>query len=267
MTDDSPALPIDKNVPHSARIWNHWLGGKDNYLIDREVGDQIAAMFPGIVQTARQDRAFLGRAVQYLVGEAGVRQFLDIGTGLPTHDNTHQVAQRIAGEARIVYVDNDPLVLMHARALLTSTPQGACDYVHADLRDPEYILDAASGTLDFDQPIALMLLGIVHFLLDDDHAHAIVDKLVQALPSGSYLAIAHATGDVDTEDSLRSLHHWNEHGEPKMTFRTIPQIASFFDGLELVEPGVVSCSRWRAELTSQGLPPEVNQICGLARKP
>lgn len=263
-----PEPQIDRGVPHSARIWNYWLGGRDNYPVDRQVGDQIAGMFPGIVHTARQDRAFLGRAVRYLTGEAGIRQFLDIGTGLPTENNTHQVAQSIAPDSRIVYVDNDPLVLAHARALLTSTTAGACDYINADLRNPDYIVDGASGTLDLGRPIALMLLGIVHFLLDDDNAYGTVRRLVDALPSGSYLVIAHATGDVDTENSTKSLEHWNAHGEPKMTFRTIPQIARFFDGMDLVEPGVVSCSRWRLDLPpGEALPPEVNQICGVGRKP
>jgi O-methyltransferase involved in polyketide biosynthesis len=258
---------IDATVAHSARIWNYWLGGKDNYVADREIGDQIAGMFPGIVATARQDRAFLGRAVGHLVAETGIRQFLDIGTGLPTVDNTHEVAQRIAPESKIVYVDNDPLVLAHARALLTSTPEGATDYLDADIRDPDTILRGAARTLDFTRPVAVMMLGILHFVLGDDQAHALVRRYVAALPAGSHLAIAHATGDVDTEMSTKSLDHWNKYGEPKMTFRSTGEIAAFFDGLELVAPGVVSCSRWRPEVDLEDLPPEVNQICGLARKP
>jgi hypothetical protein len=265
--EDPPSDEIDTDVAHSARIWNYWLGGKDNYSVDRQVGDQIAQMFPGIVSTARQDRAFLGRAVRYLAGEAGIRQFLDIGTGLPTVDNTHEVAQRVAPDSRIVYVDNDPLVLIHARALLTSSREGVTDYIDGDLNAQDTILRNATRTLDLNQPIAVMLLGIMHFVLDDDRAYTIVRGLMDAVPSGSYLAIAHATGDIDTENSTRSLEHWNKYGEPKMTFRSIPDIARFFDGLELVEPGVVSCSRWRPEATPWGLPDEVNQICGLARKP
>ena len=257
---------IDNEVAHSARIWNYWLGGKDNYPADRQVGDQIAEMFPGIVSTALQDRAFLGRAVRFLTEEAGIRQFLDIGTGLPTVDNTHDVAQRVAPETRIVYVDNDPLVLIHARALLTSSREGATDYIDGDLYDTAGILEKAARTLDFTRPTAVMLLGIMHFVLDDDRAYSIVRELMAAFPAGSHLAIAHATGDVDTENSTKSLAHWNQYGEPKMTFRTIPDIARFFDGLELVEPGVVSCSRWRPEATVWGEPEEVNQICGVARK-
>src|SRR5947209_16685710 len=156
-TPDPAGTGIDTAVPHSARIWNYWLGGKDNYAVDREAGDQFSAIYPGIVDIARADRAFLGRVVRYLAGEAGVRQFLDVGTGLPTADNTHQVAQRVAPESRIVYVDNDPLVLAHARALLTSSPEGATAYVDADLRDSDRIMSEAAGTLDFTQPIALML--------------------------------------------------------------------------------------------------------------
>jgi hypothetical protein len=161
---------VDERTAHSARIWNYWLGGKDNYAIDRKVGDQVAEMLPSIVDQARQDRAFLKRAVRYLAGVEGIRQFLDIGTGLPTADNTHEVAQRIAPESRIVYVDNDPMVLTHARALLTSTPEGACDYLDADLHDPAAIIDAAGETLDFAQPVALMLLGVVHHITDNPTA-------------------------------------------------------------------------------------------------
>jgi O-methyltransferase involved in polyketide biosynthesis len=265
--DDPWPDEVDTTIAHSARIWNYWLGGKDNHEVDRQVGDQIAEMFPGIVSTALQDRAFLGRAVRFLTEEAGIRQFLDIGTGLPTVDNTHEVAQRVAPETRIVYVDNDPLVLIHARALLTSSREGVTAYIDGDLRDPAAIIEQAARTLDFSRPTAVMLLGIMHFVLDDDRAYSIVRELMAAVPSGSYLAIAHATGDIDTENSTKSLAHWNQYGEPKMTFRTIPDIARFFDGLEPVEPGVVSCSRWRPEATPWGDPEEVNQVCGVARKP
>ncbi len=179
MTDASPlpgqqpqAPTIDMTVPHSARIWNYWLGGKDNYPVDRAAGDQYREVFPGVIDVARASRQFLTRAVRYLAGEAGVRQFLDIGTGLPTVDNTHEVAQRVAPESRIVYVDNDPLVLTHARALLTSTPQGVTDYIDADLREPDKILEAAAKTLDFTQPIALMLMGIMGHIGDYDEARS-----------------------------------------------------------------------------------------------
>src|SRR5262249_1312248 len=163
---------FDTTVSHSARIWNYWLGGKDNYEVDRQAGDRVAAMLPSIVAQARADRAFLGRAIRYLVGAEGIRQFLDIGTGLPTANNTHEVAQRMAQESRIVYVDNDPMVLVHARALLTSTADGACDYIEGDLRDPDKILSEAARTLDFTKPVALMLLGILHHIPDTDEAYA-----------------------------------------------------------------------------------------------
>src|SRR5919198_2726078 len=180
--DESPA--IDTSVSHSARIWNYWLGGKDHYPIDRQVGDQIAEMYPYIVDQVRNDRAFLGRAVRYLAGEAGIRQFLDIGTGLPTVDNTHEIAQRAVPDARIVYVDNDPLVLMHARALLTSRPEGVTDYVDADLHDIEAVVRGATKTLDFTRPIAITMLGILGHITDDAEAMSIVRRLLEVVPSG-----------------------------------------------------------------------------------
>src|SRR5712691_5743828 len=193
VTDSSPAPgqerpKIDTTVPHSARIWNYWIGGKDHYPVDRAAGDQVIAMFPDITRMARSARAFLMRAVRYLVAEAGIRQFLDIGTGLPTANNTHEVAQTIAPESRIVYVDNDPLVLVHARALLTSTAEGATDYIHADLHDPEMVLREAAKWLDLTQPVGLTLMGVLGHV-SDDGAQSIVRKLVAGLPSGSYLVI------------------------------------------------------------------------------
>src|SRR5256714_4397962 len=187
--DERDVSQLDTSVPHSARVWNYWLGGKDNFAADRAMGDQVRQVFPDIVEVARVSRAFLVRAVRYLTDEVGIRQFLDIGTGLPTADNTHEVAQRIAPDSRIVYVDNDPLVLVHAEALLTSTPEGACAYLEADVRDPEAILAEAAKTLDFSQPVGLMLMGILGLVGDYDEARSIVRTLVAALPSGSYLAL------------------------------------------------------------------------------
>jgi O-methyltransferase involved in polyketide biosynthesis len=253
-------------VAHSARIWNYWLGGKDHYPVDRKVGDQIAEMFPDIVGLARADRAFLGRAVRYLVGEAGIRQFLDIGTGLPTADNTHEVAQRVAPESRIVYVDNDPLVLAHARALLVSTPQGATEYLEADVRDTDAIFRDAARTLDFTQPVAVMLLGIVHHVSDDDEAHAIVNRLLDGIPPGSYLVMAHSTNVVTGAAMDEAVRHWNQFGKPPMTLRTPQAIAGFFDRLELLEPGVVSTSRWRPD-PADGPVPETDEFCAVGRKP
>ena len=268
-----PPAEIDTSVSHSARIWNYWLGGKDNYAADREAGDRVAAMLPSIVAQARADRAFLGRAIRYLAGEEDVRQFLDIGTGLPTADNTHEVAQRVAPGSRIVYVDNDPLVLAHARALLTSTPEGRCDYIDGDLRDPDNILARAAQTLDFGQPVALMLLGILHHIPDTDEAYLIVGRLAASLVPGSYVAINHSTSAVSGAAMEEAVAHWNQVGTPSMTLRTPRQIARFFDGLDLVAPGVVSCSRWRpgpippANSRWAGQRVEVDEFAGVARKP
>ena len=271
MTDDAAAQPgvkLDTTVSHSARIWNYWLGGKDNYAVDREAGDKVAAMLPSIVAQARADRAFLGRAIRYLAGEEGIRQFLDIGTGLPTADNTHQVAQRVAPESRIVYADNDPMVLTHARALLTSTPEGACDYVEGDLREPDKILAQAARTLDFTKPVGLMLLGILHHIPDTGQAYSIVRRLMSALAPGSFLAINHSTSAIHGAAMEEAVAHWNQVGTPSMTLRTTEQITRFFDGLDLLPPGVVSCSRWRPDLTpAGGQPAEVDEFSGVARKP
>jgi O-methyltransferase involved in polyketide biosynthesis len=269
MADDSAVNErLRPHVPHTARIWNYWLGGKDNYAADRAVGDQVREIFPVVIELARADRLFLGRAVRYLAAEVGIRQFLDIGTGLPTQDNTHEVAQRVTPEARIVYVDNDPLVLVHARALLTSSPQGATDYIDADLHDPDTILRRAAETLDFSQPVAIMLLGVMHFISDDDQLQHIVDRLLAAVPSGSHIAVANTTTAVNGETTAEAVRVWNIDAEPKLKLRTPERIAEFFTGLEVVEPGWVSCSRWRPEPRDDGsLPVEVDQWCGIVRKP
>ncbi|MBE1488187.1 SAM-dependent methyltransferase [Plantactinospora soyae] len=263
---DNPARPtLDTTVPHSARLWNYWLGGKDNFAPDRAAGDEIARQLPSIIDLAVADRAFLGRMVRHLVADEGIRQILDIGTGLPSADNTHQVAQSVAPESRIVYVDNDPLVLVHARALLASSPEGATNYVQADLNDPEAILREARRTLDFDQPVAITLLGIMHFILDDERAREVVRELVAAVPSGSYLAIAHGCHDINRVEADNIVSFWNEHGTPKIVYRSSAEIARFFDGLDLLPPGVVSCSRWRPGPNDPDI--DVNQYCGVARKP
>jgi S-adenosyl methyltransferase len=262
---EQPTSKIDTSVPHSARIWNYWLGGKDNFAVDRVVGDQIKEINPAIVDIARADRAFLGRAVRYVVGEMGIRQLLDIGTGLPTADNTHEVAQRIAPESRIVYVDNDPLVLVHARALLTSNSQGACDYIEADVHDPDTILREATRTLDFDRPIALMLLAVVQFIMDDQYAAAVVKKLVDAVPSGSYLVISHATNEVNTEVMDAHLAHWNAHGTPKFCYRRTAELTRYYEGLELLEPGVVQLPFWRPDPGE--IPVPMDGLCAVGRKP
>ncbi|MEV7736514.1 SAM-dependent methyltransferase [Streptomyces sp. NPDC088921] len=262
---EQEALPkIDTSVPQSARIWNYWLGGKDNYEVDRVAGDAFREIFPGIETGARAARYFLARAVRHLAGEEGVRQFLDIGTGLPNVDNTHQIAQRVAPESRIVYVDNDPLVLAHARALLTSTPEGVTNYVDADLRDPATILREAAKTLDFDKPVALMLMGILGHIEDHDEACSIVREMVAGLPSGSFLVQYDST--ATSEAYVQAIQQYNEGGSIPYILRSPEQLARYFDGLELLEPGVASCSRWRPDTEALGLPAEVHQYGGVARK-
>ncbi|MDF5757191.1 SAM-dependent methyltransferase [Spongiactinospora sp. TRM90649] len=262
----APPPKLDPNIPHTARVWNYWLGGKDNYAADRAVGDQIRQVIPDIVDSARADRLFLGRAVRYLAGEAGIRQFLDLGTGLPTADNTHEVAQAIAPESRIVYVDNDPLVLTHARALLVGSPEGRTDYIHADVREPEAVIEAAKATLDFSRPVAIMMLGILNFVTDDDQADAVVRRFLDAVPSGSHLAIAHPTAEVNGDAAREAVRIGNEAGVAQMCLRDRERLTRFFDGLELLPPGVVSCSLWRPSESPFGVPDEVYQFCGVGRK-
>ncbi|MDF3145752.1 MULTISPECIES: SAM-dependent methyltransferase [unclassified Streptomyces] len=257
---------INSGVPHSARIWNYWLGGKDCYEIDRQVGDQIAGANPAILDIALAQRAFLVRTVEHLVGEAGIRQFLDVGTGLPTANNTHEVAQRLVPEARIVYVDHDPVVLAHAEALLTSTPEGATDYIDADLREPEAILEQAAKTLDFTQPVVLILLGITAHITDDT-VYDIVGRLVDALPSGSYLVLCDDTEVLNPQQMREMIEQWNEASDNPRVNRSPEELARFFAGLELLEPGLVSVSRWRAGESGEQAPAEVDDFGGVARKP
>jgi len=263
----SDSSAVDSSIPHTARIWNYWLGGKDNFAADRAIGDQVRQFLPDIVTSARADRAFLQRAVRVLVAEAGIRQFLDVGTGLPTAQNTHEVAQSIAPEARIVYADNDPLVLAHARALLTSDPAGATDYLDADVRDSATILKGAADTLDLTQPVAVMLLGVLNFVGDDEEALGAVQRLMAAVPAGSYLAIAHPTTEIRPEESAAAARQWNETATPPITLRSKAQLLRFFEGLDLVEPGVVTCTKWRPEPGDPTAGTDVYQFCGLARKP
>jgi len=264
-TGDQPLAPkIDVTVPHSARIWNYWLGGKDNFAVDRAAGDQYRQVFPGVVDVARASRGFLIRSVRFLAGEAGVRQFLDVGTGLPTADNTHEVAQAVAPEARVVYVDSDPLVLVHARSLLVGTPQGVTDYIDADLNDPARILQAAEKILDLSRPVALILSGILGHVADTGQARSIVGTLMADLPSGSYLSLNDGTAVIsdkigDAQDG------YNDSGAVPYTLRTPDEIASFFDGLDLAEPGVVSCPRWRPDPGADALA-DVDAFGGVGRK-
>jgi S-adenosyl methyltransferase len=256
---------IDTSVPHSARIWNYWLGGKDNFEVDRAVGEQVKSMFPGIAQVARVQREFLARAVSYLAGPAGVRQFLDIGTGLPSADNTHQVAQRIAPSSKVVYVDNDPVVLVHARALLTGNPEGATAYVEADLRECARILAGAARTLDFTRPAALMLLGILGHIGSDGEAAAIVGELLAGLVPGSFLVIADGVNTSEAGNQAQA--RYNTQSPVPYHLRSPAQVAAFFEGLRLVEPGVVSCAQWRPGPQTGAQPPEAAVYCGVAVKP
>jgi len=236
---------FDPSVASIARIYDYWLGGKDNFKADREAGDLMIQQYPGIVQGVRMNRAFLGRAVHYLAAEAGIRQFLDIGTGLPSSNNTHEVAQRAAPYSRIVYVDNDPIVLNHAQALLTSTPEGACAYIDADIRDTAKIVKDAANVLDFSQPVAVCLIMILQFVPDDDDPWQIARALMDSVPSGSYLAVAHPASDVDQEvgPALRQLS--TRMGGTRAAPRSHQQVSEFFGGLEMVDPGLVQLHRWR----------------------
>jgi hypothetical protein len=262
-TPDPAGTGIDTTVPHSARIWNYWLGGKDNYAVDRAAGDQFSAIYPGIVDIARADRAFLGRVVRFLAGEAGVRQFLDVGTGLPTADNTHEVAQRVAPEAKVVYVDNDPLVLVHARALLTSSPQGSTHYVEANMGDPATVLREAGQWLDLSQPVGLTFMGVLGHVTDHGQACAIVAGLMDGLAAGSYLAI---NDSVNTSEALEAaLRTYEASGAVPYRTRSPEQFAGYFEGLELVEPGVVLVADWRPD-PGADRGPDIPQFGAVGRK-
>jgi len=237
--------PFDTSVAHSARVHDYWLGGKDNYAADRAAGDAVIAAYPGIVKSVRANRAFLARAVHFLAAEAGIRQFLDIGTGIPAANNTHEVAQAAAGDCRVVYVDYDPVVLAHARALLTSSAPGATDYIDADLRDLDTILAEAARTLDFSRPVAVMLIAVMHLIIDQDRPYEIVSRLMDAVPAGSYLALSQVASDIEAEQMAEAARRYNRLAHETQRHRTHAEVARFFDGLELVEPGVVPVQGWR----------------------
>jgi hypothetical protein len=257
---------FDTSVPHVARVYDYWLGGKDNFAADREMGERTLAAYPNLVFSVRANRAFLARTVRFLAAEAGVRQFLDIGTGIPTANNTHEVAQRIAPESRIVYVDNDPIVLSHAKALLKSTPEGACAYLDADLRDPDTILADAAKTLDFSQPVAVMLIAVMHFIGDDAEASAIMNRLMGACAPGSYVSLSHAASDIDAEQMAEMIRRLNETTAEKTTLRDQAGVTRLFDGLELVEPGVIRAAEWRPDTDLERSSPAA-LWGGVARKP
>lgn len=243
---DSDAIArLDNGVPHIARVYDYCLGGKDNFAADRAAAEEFVKIMPGILPAVLQARAFLNRVVRFLAGEAGIRQFLDIGTGLPTVNNTHEVAQQVAPESRIVYVDNDPLVLTHARALLASSPQGKTAYIDADLRDTGKILDAAAEALDFTKPVAVMLVGVLHCIPDGEDPWAIVRSLMAAVPSGSYLVVGHPASDVQVQEAAKATAGLNAKLAAPVTFRARDQVARFLDGLQVMEPEVVQYPQWR----------------------
>jgi O-methyltransferase involved in polyketide biosynthesis len=260
-----PGLTFDASVAHPARIYNYWLGGKDNFAADRAAAQEVLDVMPVIAQVARSNRLFLSTAVHYLVAQAGIRQFLDIGTGLPTENNTHEVAQKVAPESRVVYVDNDPIVLSHARALLTSDSRGRCTYVDADARQVEKILTEAAQTLDFSQPVAVMMLGLLHFIPDADDPYELTRRFMAAVPSGSYLAISHASSDLKTETQTAG-RSYNAHSATPITFRSRQEVTRFFSGLELVPPGVSPLGQWSLVPTGTGSG-QLPTYAALARKP
>jgi hypothetical protein len=238
---------FDTSVAHIARVYDYLLGGKDNYEADRKAGDAAIEAYPHTVSSVRANRAFLTRVVRFLAGEAGIRQFLDIGTGIPTAGNTHEVAQSVAPEARVLYVDYDPIVLAHARALMTSHPAGATDYLDADLRDTAKILDRAAATVDFTRPVALMLIGILHFIDDAEQPYDIVSRLLSALPPGSYLVISHMASDISAAQVAEAKARLDQMMYQQGYYRTQAEVVRFFDALDLVEPGVVPIQKWRPD--------------------
>jgi hypothetical protein len=246
-TAPGPERPLASyaSVAHVARVYDYLLGGKDNFAVDREAAEKAMRINPDVVSTARANRAFLARTTGYLVTQAGIRQFLDIGTGMPTNNNIHEVAQSIAPGSRIVYVDHDPIVLTHARALLTSAPEGITDYIEADLREPGKILAEAARTLDFSRPVAMMLIAILHLILDRDDPYDLVCQLVNAVAPGSYVVISHAASDIGNGAMISMTNRVNELMAQQSVPRTHREVASFFAGLDLLEPGLVRIPEWR----------------------
>ncbi|AEY92955.1 hypothetical protein SHJG_7688 [Streptomyces hygroscopicus subsp. jinggangensis 5008] len=265
MTGTGPRIQdgIDTTRPHPARVYDWFLGGKDNYPVDEELGRRIAEIDGGAPKAARANRAFMRRSTRILATELGIRQFLDIGTGIPTEPNLHQIAQSVAPDARVVYVDNDPIVLAHASALLRGTPQGVTEYVQADARDPHAILDEAARVLDLDRPVALSLIALLHFIADEDGAHDLVDTLVGALAPGSCLVLSTMTADFEPENVRRGIAAYAAGGVT-LVARSRADVGTFFEGLRLLEPGIVPVADWRPEEAPDG---PVSLYGGVAVKP
>jgi S-adenosyl methyltransferase len=261
--DEPPEL--DTSVAHIARIQDYWRGGKDNFAADRKAAQHAMAAYPGLASSVRANREFLGRSVRYLARDAGVRQFLDIGTGLPSAGCVHEVARGIAPECRVVYVDNDPMVLVHARAMLTGSPPASTDYVDADVRDPAGLLTRAAATLDFAQPVAVMLVSVLHLIEDHDDPHAIVARLMDAVPPGSFLVLTHVAADIEPEAMAEMARRMNEHVTQAVTLRDQATVSRFFAGLQLVPPGVVRVPEWRPESADAAATPST-QWGGVGRK-
>ncbi|MFI7650972.1 SAM-dependent methyltransferase [Micromonospora sp. NPDC049460] len=266
-TEDVPPTGVDVSVPHSARVYDWWLGGKDNFAVDRAVGAALIEAIPTLRMMAAENRRFVHRVARYLVAEAGIRQFLDIGTGIPTRPNLHEVAQALAPETRVVYVDNDPIVLAHARALMISSEEGRSEYIHADLRRPETILaDRLTGTLDLSRPVALTLIAVLMLLRDEDEPGERLRTITRALPSGSYLAITHPTQDFNPSEMGAAVAAANQ-GHMTLVPRTRAEVERFFDGWELIEPGIVPVMAWRPDDAGPDDPHAAYYWAGVARKP
>jgi len=258
-------VDFDTSVAHIARVYDYWLGGKDNFEADRTAGEEALAAYPDLVSSVRANRAFLARGVRFLAADAGIRQFLDIGTGIPSANNTHEVAQSVAPQSRVVYVDNDPIVLAHARALLVGRPEGTTDYLDADLRETEKILDHARGLLDFSQPVAVMLVAVLHLIGSEDHPYGIVSQLMDAVPPGSYLLLSHVASDIEPEKMAEMGKRLNRLLAQKGYYRSQAEVTQFFTGLELLEPGVVPVQHWRQDSEIEGAR-RAAMWGGLARK-
>jgi hypothetical protein len=265
--NDGGKLPsLDTSVANAARMWNYWIGGKDNYRVDREAGELVREAMPALPLVARMLRRFLITTVDEL-SAAGVRQFLDIGTGMPTADNTHDVAQRAAPESRIVYVDHDPVVISHARALLTSNPAGKTDYIQADLRDWTTISAGAQQTLDFSRPVAVLLIAVLHFILDAEDPHQVISRMMADLAPGSYLVIAHAASDIEAGTAEAMARSYNATSSLNITPRDRATVARFFDGMEMTGPGLTPLAQWRGTAPASTSGPGLSCYCGIARKP